>query len=131
MLCSQADPPLCDKDSLAASESLNTAVGMAEFADGCSTWETYWRERYARNVSCPVMYNLAGKDRLWHADAGTVEDFAGAFTGSRRVDKELVVGAPHCMEFGRVGRGWYSRCFGWAVEVGFAFGVDSGVVNTK
>ncbi|KAL8995907.1 MAG: hypothetical protein Q9188_006700, partial [Gyalolechia gomerana] len=49
MLCSQADPPLCDKDSLAASESLNTAVGMAEFADGCSTWATYWRERYARN----------------------------------------------------------------------------------
>ncbi|KAL8937756.1 MAG: hypothetical protein Q9216_004262, partial [Gyalolechia sp. 2 TL-2023] len=35
MLCSQADPPLCDKDSLVASESLNTAVGMAEFADGC------------------------------------------------------------------------------------------------
>lgn len=131
MLCSKANPPLCNEDGLAASASLNTAVGMAEFADGCGTWATYWRDRYAKSVSCPVMYYLAGEDCFWHANAGTVDDFAGAFTGSKRFDKGIVVGAPHCMEFGRAGRGWYSRCFGWAIEVGVAFELEKGVVDAK
>ncbi|KAI4180820.1 MAG: hypothetical protein L6R41_006994 [Letrouitia leprolyta] len=131
MLCSKASPSLCDEDSLAASASLNTAVGMAEFADGCGTWATYWRDRYAKYVSCPVMYNLAGEDRLWHANVEALDGFAVAFTGSKRLDKGIVVGAPHCMEFGRARKGWYSRCFGWAIEVGIAFDLEKGAVDAK
>ncbi|KAI4123285.1 MAG: hypothetical protein LQ338_005334 [Usnochroma carphineum] len=117
MLCGLADQEVLDQ-----SERLNTFVSLAELADGGATWQTYWQERYARYVRCPVLYNLAGEDQLWVANEGTVQEFAGAFTGSVRVEKEVVVGVPHCMELGRAGRGWYARCFGWAIECGVAFG---------
>lgn len=116
MLCGLADP-----DVLAQSERLNTSVFKAEFFDGGGTWAAYWRIKYAQYVKCPVMYNMAGEDRLWVVNAETMDQFAGAFTGSRRVDKGVVVGAPHCMELGMAGRGWYARAFGWAVEAGVAF----------
>ncbi|KAI4202593.1 MAG: hypothetical protein LQ346_001953 [Caloplaca aetnensis] len=122
MLCGLADP-----DVLAQSERLNTSASKAEFFDGCGTWATYWRKQYAPYFKCPVMYNKAGEDKLWIVNTETVQEFAGAFTESRRVDKGIVVGAPHCMELGIAGRGWYARCFGWAVEVGMAVGVDQGL----
>ncbi len=122
MLCGVADP-----DVLARSERLNTSASKAKFFDGCGTWATYWRKQYAQYAKCPVIYNMTGEDRLWIVNAETVQEFAGAFTGSRRVDKGIVVGVPHCMELGIAGRGWYARCFGWAVEVGMAFGGDQGL----
>ncbi|KAL8761735.1 MAG: hypothetical protein Q9184_002177 [Pyrenodesmia sp. 2 TL-2023] len=122
MLCGLADP-----DVLAQSERLNTSISKAEFFDGGGTWATYWRAKYAQYVKCPVMYNMAGEDRLWVVNAETIDQFTSAFTGSRRVDKGVVVGAPHCMELGVAGRGWYARAFGWAVEVGVDLRVGRGL----
>ncbi|KAI4144449.1 MAG: hypothetical protein L6R39_004175 [Caloplaca ligustica] len=117
MLCG-----LADQDVLEQSEGLNTSVGLPEFADGGGSWLTYWREKYAQFVKSPVLYSLAGEDKLWIATVETVDEFAGAFTSSVGVERGLVVGAPHCMELGRAGSVWYARCFGWALECGVAFG---------
>ncbi|KAI4265404.1 MAG: hypothetical protein LQ337_008989, partial [Flavoplaca oasis] len=43
------DPEVYDK-----TEELNTSTGMAEFADAFGPWSTYWRDKYAKHVKCPV-----------------------------------------------------------------------------
>ncbi|KAL8712881.1 MAG: hypothetical protein Q9225_006878, partial [Loekoesia sp. 1 TL-2023] len=48
MLCGLADPEV-----LAVTESLNTSVGIPEFADAAGEWLSHWRERYAKDVKCP------------------------------------------------------------------------------
>ncbi|KAK4237976.1 hypothetical protein C8A03DRAFT_44211 [Achaetomium macrosporum] len=38
-----------------------------------------------------------------------------------RIDLSLVQGAPHCMELSYWSQGWYSRCFGFALECSTSF----------
>ncbi len=71
-------------------------------------------------VGVPVMYALAEKDRLWTVSEQHVRDFAGASRGSPRVESGLVLDTAHCMELSRVGRGWYARVFGFALECAVA-----------
>ena len=34
-----------------------------------------------------------------------------------RVEGAIIEGAPHAHDYGRTSRGWWIRCFGWAIEV--------------
>ncbi|CAL8577128.1 hypothetical protein XPA_002974 [Xanthoria parietina] len=112
------DPEVYEK-----TEELNTSASVVEFVDGIHIWPSYWREKYAKHVKCPVLYALAEKDCFWMSTQEAIEDFAGAFENSVRVDKGVVLGGIHCLELCRAGRGWYARVFGWAVECGVAFGM--------
>ncbi|KAL8709931.1 MAG: hypothetical protein Q9220_005381 [cf. Caloplaca sp. 1 TL-2023] len=106
------------------SERLNvTSCSQGEWTDGGYLWASYGKERYMQHVKCPVMYALAGEENLWVVNAETLDWFADSFKSSSRVDKGVIPGAPHCMELGRAGRGWYARVFGWAIECGVAFGL--------
>ncbi|KAL8856714.1 MAG: hypothetical protein Q9178_006671 [Gyalolechia marmorata] len=112
------DPEIYEK-----TEELNTSVSLAEFADAVGSWPLYWCERYAKHVRCPVMYALVANDCFWMPTKKAMEDFAGSFENSVRVEKGVVLGGVHCLELCRVGRGWYARVFGWAMECGVAFGL--------
>ncbi len=109
-----------DPEIYGKTEELNTSVSLAEFGDAVGAWPSYWRERYARHVKCPVMYALVANDCFWMPTKEAMEDFAGSFVGSVRVEKGVVLGGVHCLELCRVGRGWYARVFGWAMECGVA-----------
>ncbi|KAI4265309.1 MAG: hypothetical protein L6R38_009521 [Xanthoria sp. 2 TBL-2021] len=112
------DPEVYEK-----TEELKTSTSVAEFVDGIHIWPSYWRENYAKHVTCPVMYALVENDCFWMSTKEVTDDFAAAFENSVRVDKGMVLGGVHCLELCRVGRGWYARVFGWAVERGVAFGM--------
>ncbi|KAL8903743.1 MAG: hypothetical protein Q9171_007295 [Xanthocarpia ochracea] len=112
-----------DPEIYEITEELNTSVSLAEFADAVGSWPSYWRERYAKHVKCPVMYALVANDCFWMPTKEAMEDFAGSFENSVRVEKGVVLGGVHCLELCRVGRGWYARVFGWAMECGVAFGL--------
>jgi len=71
---------------------------------------------WASNVTVPVMLALASRDELWDGNEGHLKDFAAWFSGSKRVDTSLVVGAPHNLEMSYWAPGWFARCFGFAVE---------------
>lgn len=63
------------------------------------------------------MYSMGEHDWLWHGSRKYVEEFGGWFTECPRFDGSTVLGAPHALEWAHVSRGWYARCFGWALEV--------------
>ncbi|KAL8800658.1 MAG: hypothetical protein Q9182_005028 [Xanthomendoza sp. 2 TL-2023] len=104
-------------------ERLNTTVSLAELSDAYGPWPSYWKERYAKHVKCPVMYALAEKDCFWMPNSEAMTDFAGAFEASVRVETGVVGGGVHCLKLCRAGRGWYARVFGWAIECGVAHGL--------
>ncbi|KAL8799953.1 MAG: hypothetical protein Q9200_007396 [Gallowayella weberi] len=112
-----------DPEIYEQTERLNTAVSLAELSDAYGPWPTYWKDRYAKHVECPVMYALAEKDCFWMPTTEAMADFAGAFEASVRVQTGVVVGGTHCLELCRAGRGWYARVFGWAIECGVAHGL--------
>lgn len=74
----------------------------------------------------PVMFSLAEQDTFFESTAGHVRSFAQAFCKSKLVDSSFVNHAPHCMELSYWSQGWYSRCFGFAIEcsVGNEYGSD-------
>ncbi|KAL8748854.1 MAG: hypothetical protein Q9199_008031 [Rusavskia elegans] len=111
-------------------EELSTSASVAEFVDGIHIWPSHWREKYAKHVICPVIYALVENDCFWLSTKEVIDDFAGAFEKSVRVDKGVVLGGVHCLELCRAGRGWYARVFGWAVECGVAFGMREKYGNT-
>lgn len=109
-----ADPAIYEQ-----TEALQTVMSFGECYDVQLLWLTYWT-KYASKVDVPVMYGLAEHDWLWTASTKHVQEFAAAFAGSPRVESGLVLGTTHCMELSRVGRGWYARALGFAVECGVA-----------
>lgn len=112
-----------DQEVYEKTEELNTACSLAEFSDGLGLWPSYWKERYAKFVKCPVLYALTEDDCFWVSSTEAMAGFAGAFGSSLRVDQGVVVGGAHCLELCRAGRGWYARVFGWAVECAVAKGL--------
>ncbi|KAL4886046.1 hypothetical protein BJY04DRAFT_213585 [Aspergillus karnatakaensis] len=114
----------CDGDVLAQSERLNAATPEAEIRDFRGSWMETWKEKWAEHVVVPVIFSLVERDPFFVATREEVGVCLRAFMKSVRVDGGLMNGAPHCMELSYWSRGWYVRCFGFAMEcsVGIAVG---------
>ncbi|KAI1325707.1 hypothetical protein F5Y16DRAFT_411309 [Xylariaceae sp. FL0255] len=85
-------------------------------------WPPRWRYEWAPAVKVPIMFGIAERDVLWVGNSDHVKDLASCFTGSDRVDGSLVKGAPHNMEMTYWSQGWFSRCFGFALECAATYG---------
>ena len=109
---------------------LDHSLSRGELEDGTFYWLDYWHD-YARDVKVPVMYGMGEHDGLWKATKENVEDFARAFTSSQRIERGVVLEAPHCMELSRFGRGWITRFVGFAVECAAAEGVQKAELDKK
>ena len=79
-------------------------------------WPTDRSEHMAR-VRVPIMYAIGEYDWLLTGSREASEEFASLFTGCKFFTGGNVPGAPHALEWSRASRGWYLRCFGWAIEV--------------
>lgn len=102
-------------------ERLNNPMPFAELGDYKAVWDGgRWRDLCGA-VEVPVMIGMAERDALWRGTQDHVDEFAGGFGGSERVDASLVRGAPHCIELSYWAQGWYARCFGWALECAAAY----------
>lgn len=101
-------------------EALNQSMPVEEAADIERAWFPKWKE-WAASVEVPVMIGLAGSDLMWKGTEDHLREFSLAFTKSARVDGTVVLGAPHNMEMSHWARGWYARCFGFALECAACF----------
>jgi len=97
------------------SEQITHRGIIGEFKDRRLQWDGYWQE-YARTVKMPVMAAIGDRDGLFQASQNDLETFTTAFTTSPKVETVCIPGAPHCLELSYWGTGWYSRCFGFAIE---------------
>ena len=97
------------------SEEITHREPVAELEDRRLQWDGYWRV-YARQVKVPIMCAIGGRDGLFKASQEDLKTFTDAFTNSPKVETVFVPGAPHCLELSHWGAGWYSRCFGFAIE---------------
>ncbi|EXJ58499.1 hypothetical protein A1O7_05925 [Cladophialophora yegresii CBS 114405] len=88
---------------------------LVEFEDRRFHWDDYWKD-YAKLVKIPLMAAIGERDGLFKASYEDLKDFTEAFTNSPRVETVFIPGAPHCLELSYWGPGWYSRCFGFAIE---------------
>ncbi len=104
-----------DLDVLKQMQAQDTYMLKEEQYDLVTLWQTYWRE-YSDKVKVPVLYVLGQYDWLWEGTKEHVEEFASCFPLSPRVDAELVLGAPHALEWWLGSQAWYARCFGWGAE---------------
>jgi pimeloyl-ACP methyl ester carboxylesterase len=94
---------------------LNHPMPVEEMASAGTVWFPRWRE-LAAAVSVAVMVGFAGHDLMWHGTKEHLQEFTNAFTASERVDGSVITGAPHNLEMSYWTRGWYARCFGFALE---------------
>ncbi|KAJ9615364.1 hypothetical protein H2200_001439 [Cladophialophora chaetospira] len=108
---------------LSLTAELDNSMSRGEIEDGTFTWPGYWRG-YAEEVKVPIMYSMAEHDGLWNTTAEHVEDFASAFTNSKRVERGIVAEAPHCMELSYWGPAWIARSLGFAMECAAAADVQ-------
>ncbi|KAJ5757366.1 uncharacterized protein N7511_006060 [Penicillium nucicola] len=97
-------------------ERLDAACPLSEAARFATDWLPIWKQKWAAQVSVPVMFSLVEDDPFFVATEEEVEACTKAFTGSVRVDGSLIRGAPHCVELSHWSQGWYARCFGFAME---------------
>ncbi|KIW65036.1 hypothetical protein PV04_07323 [Phialophora macrospora] len=118
------------QDVLALTARLDHSMSRGELEDGTLTWLDYWLD-YAQDVKWPIMYGMAEHDALWKTTKENVEDFARAFTSSPRVERGVVLEAPHCMELSYWGPGWIARCVGFAIECAAAEGVKRAALGEK
>lgn len=87
---------------------------FGEACDGLLQWQGYWEERYGQQVKVPVLYAMGELDGLWEVNESSMEKFVKGFTSAKRVDSNVIKGAPHCMEVSRSCRVWYDQCFQFA-----------------
>ena len=73
--------------------------------------------KYKSGVKIPVLYALGEYDWVWKGTKENIELFIQDFTSAPRIEASVVAGAPHALELGRGSEGWYTRVFGWAIEV--------------
>jgi len=109
-------PGTVDPAVLRQSDRLSQPIPVAEANSVSAVWATSWREAWAAQVTVPVMFAFAELDCWFEGTQGHLNDCVEAFTQSTRVDGSFVRGAPHCMELSLWSRGWYARCFGFAME---------------
>ena len=113
-------PGHADPEIYKYTAELNNAMPVEEVVSIESVWLPAWRE-WAGNVKVPVMVGIAGDDAMWKGTDEHLRDITSAFTGSGRVDGSIVRGAPHNMEMSYWAKGWYARCFGFAMECAVSF----------
>lgn len=105
-----------EPEALGGLHSQSVPMPVEELVDLLVHWPTYFADR-AREVTVPVICALGEHDFLWTASRETMNDFAVPFTHCPRFDNSVVLGAPHALEWSKMRKGWYGRCFGWAAEV--------------
>ncbi|KAK2612042.1 hypothetical protein QQS21_002007 [Conoideocrella luteorostrata] len=86
----------------------------AECVDG--PWASYWTS-FASRINIPIMFGIGEHDWLWQGTRDHVSKFEAFFPNCPRFDGSVVLGAPHAIEWSYFSRGWYARCFGFALEV--------------
>lgn len=107
---------------LAMTAELDHSMSAGEITDATFTWLDYWLD-YAKGVKVPIMYGMGEHDALWKTTKDNVEAFAQSFTSSPRVERGVVLEAPHCIELSYWGPGWTLRCLGFSIECACAEGV--------
>lgn len=96
-------------------DALNHSMSVEEMASAGTFWFPTWRD-LAASIVVPVMIGFAGHDLMWNGTKEHLLEFTSAFTASERVDGSVITGAPHNLEMSYWARGWYARCFGFALE---------------
>ncbi|RJE19412.1 hypothetical protein PHISCL_08252 [Aspergillus sclerotialis] len=109
-------PGTVTREILGHTERLNAVSPLAEVAHFAAQWLPTWKEKWAAQVSAPVMFCLVDDDPFFLVTEEEIDVCVRAFKNSSRVDGSFVKGAPHCMELSHWSRGWYARCFGFAME---------------
>lgn len=109
-------PGTADPAIFRQSERLNHPVPIAEAHSTSAVWATKWRDQWAAHVTVPVMFAWAELDSWFDGTQEHLQECVEAFRKSPRVDGSWIQGAPHCMELSHWSRGWYARCFGFALE---------------
>ncbi|KAF2848600.1 hypothetical protein T440DRAFT_491028 [Plenodomus tracheiphilus IPT5] len=107
---------------LEQTERLNGPTPILEVS-GCftDTWLPNWKQKWAPHVVVPVMFALVDDDPYFIVNEDELSTCTKAFVTSSCVDGSLVRGAPHCIELSHWSRGWYARCFGFALECSTGF----------
>lgn len=116
-------PGTVDPAILAQSERLNSPTPFAEIESLRTGWVGKWKEEWAASVVVPVMFGIAERDCFFESGEEHLEECVAAFRKSVRLDESILRGAPHCIELSYWSRGWYARCFGFAMEDAVSFGV--------
>lgn len=117
-------PGTVDDAILAKSEQLNQPMPMAEAAAMVREFVPHWRELWAAHITSPILFVLPELDRFFHPTSEHIDECLRAFTSSKRVEGGVVAGAPHCMELSHWSSGWYTRCFGFAMECAASYAVS-------
>ncbi|TKA76319.1 hypothetical protein B0A55_04201 [Friedmanniomyces simplex] len=90
---------------------------LAAEATEMDGWWPQHAAKYKAGVKLPILYALAEYDWVWQGNQRNVEAFCRGFVHAPRVEGGVVEGAPHAIDLGRTSRGWWVRCFGFAIEV--------------
>ncbi|CRG91353.1 hypothetical protein PISL3812_08401 [Talaromyces islandicus] len=109
-------PGTVNPDILQQSARLNVPTPLAEIESMRDVWLPNWKSEWASDVKVPVMFGLSENDCFFEGTQSHVQRCAAAFLYSSRVDSSLITKAPHCIELSYWSQGWYSRCFGFAME---------------
>lgn len=115
-------PGTAESSMYANTERLMRSV-PAEERVGRKAWMPRWREEWAPLVRVPMMLAVSERDTLWEGTEEHLRDWMAGFTGSVRVDGSFIRGAPHNIELSLWSKGWYTRCFGFALECAVEFEV--------
>ncbi|KAK4971595.1 hypothetical protein LTR42_007323 [Elasticomyces elasticus] len=114
---------MCGPKGLESDETLRGLIekGALPFLAAEPAELTGWwpqnRARYMAGVDIPIMYALGEYDWIWQGSKRNVVAFSEHFINAPRVEGALVEGAPHAIDLGRTRRGWWVKCFGFAMEV--------------
>ncbi|KAL4812273.1 hypothetical protein BDW67DRAFT_193761 [Aspergillus spinulosporus] len=115
-------PGTVDPEILACSERLNVSSPLADAASLPTIWVPKWRE-WAAHITVPVKFALVEQDCFFDGSEEHVRSCVGAFVKAARADGSFVRGAPHCLELSYWAQGWYTSCFGFALECAVSFAV--------
>ncbi|KAM0548862.1 hypothetical protein ACHAPJ_009718 [Fusarium lateritium] len=115
-------PSTVAAEVLDQTERLNAPAPLAETTTFPSVWLPIWKEKWAAQVTSPVMFSLVDDDPFFVSDQEELNGCLKAFKKSVRVDGSWMRGAPHCVELSYWSQGWYARCFGFALECATSIG---------
>jgi pimeloyl-ACP methyl ester carboxylesterase len=118
LMLSAQDLALCDESMYSMIESQNVPMTREELVSGIGWFqEPEVIQEYCGKVTMPVLYGLGEHDFLWEGSMEHVDDFRKLFPNNPSFEGSLVKGAPHAIEWSKIGQGWYLKCFGWAAQV--------------
>ena len=106
----------CDPELYELCWRQNTPFFLGEVIDMSGVW-VQSREAHKAAVNIPVLYGMGELEWIWKSDRTHVDTFTKGFVNAPRVEGATIDGAPHAVEWSRVGPAWWLRVFGWAGEV--------------